>query len=62
LEQYHRRQMRQPPYLLSTSQSRTLMREAVVSVCQFRAWFLHALHVRTNHVHGIVDADATPDA
>jgi len=36
------------------------MREAVVSVCQFRAWFLHALHVRTNHVHGIVEADATP--
>jgi len=31
-----------------------------VNVCRFRGWFLYALHVRTNHVHGIVDADVAP--
>jgi hypothetical protein len=28
-----------------------------VQVCEFRGWFLYALHVRTNHLHGIVEAD-----
>jgi REP element-mobilizing transposase RayT len=59
-EEYRRRQMRQPPYILSTEQSRALVRDAVVNVCPFRAWFLYALHVRTNHLHGIVEADDDP--
>ena len=52
--------MRQASYLLSSAQSRILVRDAIVDVCKFRGWILYALHVRTNHVHGIVDAEASP--
>jgi REP element-mobilizing transposase RayT len=56
-EAYHRRHLRAKPYLLSSPRSRELVRDAVLEVCRFRSWFLYALQVRTNHVHGIVEAD-----
>ena len=37
-----------------------LVRDAIVNVCEFRKWLLYALHVRTNHVHLIVEADTSP--
>ena len=52
--------MKQDEYLLASPESRTIVRDAIVKVCKFRGWFLHALHVRTNHVHGIVDAEVAP--
>ena len=55
-----RQKMRQAKYLLSSPESRILVRDAIVDVCRFRCWILYALHVRTNHVHGIVDAEASP--
>ena len=56
LERYHREHMKQPPFVLSPG-AREVVRDAIVQTCEFRAWFLHALHVRTNHLHGVVDAD-----
>ncbi len=53
--------MRQPPYLLATHESRCVVRAAIVEVSGFRSWHLYALHVRTNHVHGIVRSDARPN-
>ena len=60
LESYARRKMRQAKYLLSSRESRVLVRDAIVNVCEFRGWVLYALHVRTSHVHGIVDAATSP--
>jgi len=60
LESYARRTMRQAGYLLTACESRALVRDAIVNVCEFRGWVLYALHVRTNHVHGIADAAASP--
>lgn len=60
LEAYGRRIMRQAPYLLATPDSRCVVREAIPEVCRFRSWQLYALHVRANHVHGIVRSDAQP--
>ena len=60
LEAYRRRQMRQAPFLLDSAEARSRVRSAIVEVCQYRLWFLYALHVRTNHVHGIVDAGVSP--
>jgi REP element-mobilizing transposase RayT len=57
LEAYRRRSTRQAPYVLESAQARSVVRSAIVEVCAHRCWFLHALHVRTNHVHGIVDAE-----
>jgi len=57
LPAFGRRTMKQDEYLLGSPESRAIVRDAIVNVCEFRGWFLYALHVRTNHVHGIVDAD-----
>ena len=34
---------------------------AVRDVCAHRGWTLHALNVRTNHVHLVVSAESTPE-
>ncbi|MBX3317440.1 MAG: transposase [Phycisphaeraceae bacterium] len=34
---------------------------AIHTVCEFRRWKLHALSVRSNHVHVVVTADASPE-
>jgi len=58
LEDDCRRRMRQPPCVLATSAARATERDAIAGVCKHRAWFLYALHVRANHVHGVVESDA----
>jgi REP element-mobilizing transposase RayT len=40
---------------------RMIVREAIINVCAYRKWTLHALHVRQNHVHVVVTADRPPD-
>jgi hypothetical protein len=57
LESCHRRRMKQDRFLLSMVESRTTVRNSIVTVCAFRGWFLYALHVRTDHVHAIVEAE-----
>jgi len=57
LEVYRRKQMRQPPFELRDATSRRVVRDAIVKVCDFRSVPLYALHVRTNHVHGVVEAE-----
>ena len=46
LEDYHRRSSLAPKFLLSDSRSRAIVRDAIVEVCQFRRWHLHALPAR----------------
>ncbi len=52
--------MPQPPYRLDED-----AREAVLSAlrqhCELRGWKLMAAHVRTNHVHVIVEAEVQPE-
>jgi REP element-mobilizing transposase RayT len=60
LPAFGRRKLKQDKYLLASPESRALVRDAIVKVCKFRGWVLYALHVRTNHVHGIVDAEVSP--
>jgi REP element-mobilizing transposase RayT len=62
------------PRLLSTSQTvlaegpfnlgrerRRVVDRAIRDVCEHRAWTLHALNVRTNHVHLVVTAASVPE-
>jgi REP element-mobilizing transposase RayT len=53
-------QMDQPPYLLDQARRMTVL-DALREVCLHRGWSLWAAHVRTNHVHAIVEADARPE-
>ena len=53
--------MNREPVLLN-SQRRTLVRQAIRETCEFRRWILHAVNVRTNHVHVVVSAgDRRPE-
>ena len=52
--------MDQPSYTLDEL-SRATVLNSVSSVCRYRGWILHAAHVRTNHVHVIVEAEDKPE-
>jgi REP element-mobilizing transposase RayT len=41
--------------------SRAAVLEAIREVCVHRGWSFLAAHVRTNHVHAIVEADVRPE-
>ena len=49
-----------PPYELDENR-RLLVLQAIQEVCQYRAWSLLAAHVRTNHVHVLVQALSPPE-
>jgi REP element-mobilizing transposase RayT len=55
-----RQHMLQPPYLLDAPR-RSAVLEALREVCSHRNWTLLAAHVRTNHVHTIVEAGVPPE-
>ena len=59
LEQWSRNQMQQRPVLLNQIQ-----RNKVETVChehaEIRGWFIHAISIRSNHVHIAVTADSEP--
>ena len=42
--------------------ARSIALEAIRDACAFRGWILHAAHVRSNHVHVVVAAPASPSA
>ena len=51
--------LQNPPVVLKAGE-RVVVRRAFEEVCRHRAWTLHAAHVRSNHVHVVVGADASP--
>jgi len=55
-----RRSMNQPPYEMG-SESRAIVLRALAEVCRHRGWNLLAAHVRTHHVHVIVEAEVRPE-
>jgi REP element-mobilizing transposase RayT len=55
-----RRKMKQPPFKLDRA-SGTVVLEALREVCSYRSWNLLAAHVRTEHVHAIVEAEVPPE-
>ncbi|MDQ2946069.1 MAG: transposase [Acidobacteriota bacterium] len=52
--------MHQPTYILDKI-GRSVVLEALTEVCQFRGWTMLAAHVRTNHVHVVVEAEVRPE-
>jgi len=44
-----------------TPEQRQLVHHTIVEHCTIRGWQLHAVSVRTNHVHVVVTADEHPD-
>jgi REP element-mobilizing transposase RayT len=52
--------MEQEPYLLDEGR-RTAVLAAIQEVCQFRGWQLFAAHVRSNHLHVVIDGEPKPE-
>src|SRR5260221_625815 len=48
------------PYIMDAAR-RAAVLKAIVESCEYRAWALLAGHVRTAHVHVVVDAHAVPE-
>jgi hypothetical protein len=48
--------------VLLTDDQRALVRSAIERVCAENGWPIHALHVRTNHVHIVLSAPAEAGA
>ena len=55
-----RRRMKEPPYEMD-SISRAIVLQSLPEVCSYRGWNLLAAHVRTNHVHVVVEAGVPPE-
>jgi REP element-mobilizing transposase RayT len=55
-----RRSMEQEPYLLD-GDHRVAVLTAIHEVCQFRGWQLFAAHVRSNHVHAVINGEPKPE-
>ena len=53
---YEQRLLSRLPVFLG-QRRREAVRLAVVNACEFRGWILHALNVRTNHVHLVAATD-----
>ena len=57
----HQRQlMDQPPYTLDGTR-RCVTLKAIQDGCGKKMWTLLAAHVRTNHIHAVVEADASAE-
>lgn len=57
---YNRKLMREAPFTLSTDH-RAAVDRTIRAHCDRRKWSLHALNVRTNHVHVVCSAHAPPE-
>jgi REP element-mobilizing transposase RayT len=55
-----RERMDQAPYILDQPR-RDAVLQAIQAVCTHRGWSLLAAHVRSTHVHTVVDSEATPE-
>src|SRR5687767_3160994 len=59
-EQACRDRMAEEPYLLDDGRRATVL-ETIRDVALHRGWRLWAVHVRTNHVHLVITAEAAPE-
>ena len=50
------KQLKRKPFILKAAERRSVY-AAIEETCKIRKWFLHAINVRTNHVHSVVSAN-----
>jgi hypothetical protein len=53
-------QMSRESYFLDRRRQRIVL-AAIMEVCRFRKWTLYAAHIRSNHIHIVVQADKEPE-
>ncbi|MBZ0135516.1 MAG: transposase [Planctomycetes bacterium] len=55
LHEYMEERLKHPKVKLDAN-ARRIVRETIENYCNFKSWGLHAINVRTNHVHLVVEA------
>ena len=60
LEDLMKKNMKSETFLLNDSQ-RNAVEEAVKEFCEYKDYYLHAVNVRTNHVHLVITAQTKPE-
>ncbi len=60
IEQSARERMAEPAVIL-TQEQRLLIEKTIDEHCRIRGWTLHAVNVRSNHVHVVVTVDCKPE-
>jgi REP element-mobilizing transposase RayT len=61
LRQHVDASLKQESYEMDQGQ-RAIVLKAIGEVCRYKCWRLLAAHVRSNHVHTVVDAEVAPEA
>jgi REP element-mobilizing transposase RayT len=56
-----RARLRESPYTIQPEQ-RNIVLQSIREVCLHRGWTLRAAHVRSTHVHAVVESDSRPEA
>jgi REP element-mobilizing transposase RayT len=49
-----------PPYHLD-ARRRKIVLDSILTTCQYFNWKLFAAHVRSNHIHVVLNADVSPE-
>lgn len=52
--------LKENPWTLD-AEARRVTLQALRSVCEYRAWIAHALHVRSTHVHAVIAGETAPE-
>ncbi|WP_321474830.1 transposase [uncultured Paludibaculum sp.] len=60
LAAFESRQMDQAPYCMDERRREAVL-GAIVETCEYHGWALWAAHVRSNHVHSVVQAGVSPE-
>lgn len=56
----YRARLRHEPYRLDLVRARLVL-GAIVETCRYRGWHAYAIHVRTSHVHVVINAAPKPE-
>jgi REP element-mobilizing transposase RayT len=60
LKHHARKAMAERAVVLTPAQ-RALVEQTITAHCRIRGWILHAVNVRTNHIHAVVSANRDPN-
>ncbi len=57
---YWQAHLKEIPWVLDV-EARRITLNTLLSVCRYREWIAHALHIRTTHVHAVVSGEVAPE-
>ena len=52
--------MKQPPFVIDSPRANTIL-AAMLVTCEIRGWPVYAIHVRTSHIHAVLESLESPE-